>query len=76
MMVSYLNWEGVIRKERPHGHKWKNLPVLLRYGLDPSVEDPLQKEITTHSLFLPQEIWTEGLVGYSQWGPKKILAVN
>ena len=32
-------------------------------------EDPLEKEMATHSSILAWEItWTEGLVDYSPWG--------
>ena len=32
-------------------------------------EDPLEKEVATHSSILAWEIqWTEHLVGYSPWG--------
>ena len=35
-------------------------------------EDPLEKEITTHSSFLAQKIpWTEKPGGYSPWGHKE-----
>ena len=36
-------------------------------------EDPLEKEMTTHSSILVWKIpWTEGLVGYSPCGQKTI----
>ena len=35
-------------------------------------EDPLEKEMTTHSSTLAWKIpWTESLVGYSPWGCKE-----
>ena len=35
-------------------------------------EDPLEKEMATHSSILAWEIpWTEDLAGYSPWGRKK-----
>ena len=35
-------------------------------------EDPLEKEMATHSSILAWEIpWTEELVGYSPWGSKE-----
>ena len=35
-------------------------------------EDPLEKEITTHSTTLAWRIpWREELVGYSPWGSKE-----
>ena len=35
-------------------------------------EDPLEKEMATHSSVLAWKIpWTEGLVGYSPWGCKE-----
>ena len=36
-------------------------------------EDPLEKEIATHSRILAWEIpWTEDLVGCSPWGHKEL----
>ena len=36
-------------------------------------QDPLEKEIATHSCILAWEIpWTEELVGYSLWGYKRV----
>ena len=36
-------------------------------------EDPLEKEIATHSSILASEMpGTEELVGYSPWGPKEL----
>ena len=36
-------------------------------------EDPLKKEMATHSRILAWEIpWTEELVGYSSWGHKEL----
>ena len=36
-------------------------------------EDPLKKEIATHSSILAWGIpWTENLVGYSPWGHKRV----
>ena len=35
-------------------------------------EDPLEKEMATHSITLAWKIpWTERLVGYSPWGCKE-----
>ena len=35
-------------------------------------EDPVEKEMATHSSILASEIpWTESLVGYSPWGHKE-----
>ena len=37
------------------------------------LEDPLEKEITTHSSILAWEIpWTEELTGYTPWGHKRV----
>ena len=36
-------------------------------------EDPLEKEMVTHSIILAWEIpWTESLVCYSPWGCKRV----
>ena len=36
-------------------------------------EDPLEKEMATHSGVLAWEIpWTENLVGYNPWGRKEL----
>ena len=36
-------------------------------------EDPLEKEMATHSSILDWEIpWTEKLMGYSPWGRKRV----
>ena len=36
-------------------------------------EDPLEKEMATHSGVLAWEIpWTESLVGYNPWGRKEL----
>ena len=36
-------------------------------------EDPLEKEMATHSSFLAWKIpWTEELEGYSPWGHKEL----
>ena len=36
-------------------------------------EDPLEKEMATHSSILIWKIlWTEELVGYNTWGPKEL----
>ena len=36
-------------------------------------EDPLEKEMATHSSILTWEIpWMEDLVGYSSWGHKEL----
>jgi len=41
-------------------------------GLILGWEDPLEKEIATHSRILPWEIsWTGEPVGYSPWGRKE-----
>ena len=35
-------------------------------------EDPLEKEMATHSIFLPGEVHEQrSLVGYSSWGHKE-----
>ena len=48
----------------------KNLPAMQETQV-PSLgwEDPLEKEMATHSSILPWKIpWTEELAGYSPWG--------
>ena len=41
-------------------------------GSIPGQEDPMEKEMATHSSIFAWEIpWTESLVGYSPWGHKK-----
>ena len=54
----------------------KNLPANAGdtgdLGLIPGQEDPLEKEMATHSSIFAWEIpWTESLVGYSPWDHKK-----
>ena len=54
----------------------KNLPANAGDdpGFDPSLsqEDPLEKEMTTHSSILSWEIpWQKSFVGYSPWGHKE-----
>ena len=40
-------------------------------------EDPLEKEIATHSSFLVWRIlWTKSLVSYSPWGCKELEQLN
>ena len=48
----------------------KNLPAKQKMGvLSLGWEDPLEKEMTTHSSILAWRIpWTEDLVGCSPWG--------
>ena len=42
-------------------------------GLIPDQEDPLEKEMTTHSSILAWEIsWTEELAGYTPWDHKEL----
>ena len=42
-------------------------------GSIPGREDPLEKEMATHSSILAWRIpWTEELVGYSPWGQKRV----
>ena len=41
-------------------------------GLIPGSEDPLEKEMATHSsIFAWRSQWTKSLVGYSPWGHKE-----
>ena len=41
-------------------------------GLIPASEDPLEKGLATHSIFLPGEFHEQrNLSGYSPWGRKK-----
>ena len=48
----------------------KNLPAMQETQVQSlSQEDPLEKQMATHSNVLAWRIpWTEGLVGYSPWG--------
>ena len=42
-------------------------------GSIPGWEDPLEKEMATHSSILTWKIpWTEELVGYSPWSRKEL----
>ena len=52
----------------------KNLPVMLRTGvLSRDQEDPLEKEMATHSSIIAQKSHAErSLVGYSLWGCKEL----
>ena len=52
----------------------KNLHAMQETGVRSLVgEDPLEKEIATHSIFLPGESHGQrGLVGYSPWGCKRV----
>ena len=54
----------------------KNLPAIAGDAEDagsiPELEDPLEKEMATHSSILAWRIsWTEDLVGYSPWARDK-----
>ena len=48
----------------------KDLPTMQKTQVQSlSQEDPLEKQMATHSNVLAWRIpWTEGLVGYSPWG--------
>ena len=51
----------------------KNLPAMQETWV-PSLgwEDPLEKEMATHPVFLPGELYGQrSLVGYSPWGHKE-----
>ena len=52
----------------------KNLPAMWETQVQSlGLEDPLEKEMATHSSILAWEIpWTGSLVGYSQWGHKRL----
>ena len=52
----------------------KNLPALQETWVRFLVQDdPLEKEIATHSIFLPGEIHGQkSLVSYSPWGCKEL----
>ena len=54
-------------------HVVKNLPAMQETQVQSlSQEDPLEREMATHSSVLAWRIpWTEGLVGYSPWGHKE-----
>ena len=58
----------------PGGSVLKNLPANARdMSLTLGGEDPLEKEKTTHSIFLPRKSYQErSLVGYSPWGHKSV----
>ena len=51
----------------------KRLPTMLETQVRSlGQEDPLEKEMATHSSILAWKIpWTEDLVGYSPWGHKE-----
>ena len=52
----------------------KNLPAIWKTLVQfLGGEDPLEKEMATHSCIFAWEIpWTEDLVGYSPWGHKEL----
>ena len=52
----------------------KNLPAVRETWVRSLAwEDPLEKEMTTHSSILPWRIpWTEEPGGYSPWGHKEL----
>ena len=52
----------------------KNLHAMLEMRVQSlGREDPLEKEIATHSSILAWEIpWTEDLAGYIPWGCKRV----
>ena len=46
-------------------------------GSIPGQEDPLEKEMATHSSIFAWEIpWTESLVGYSPWRHKSQIGLS
>ena len=51
----------------------KNLPAMQENWVQPlGWEDPLEKDMATHSVFLPGEFHGQrSLVGYSPWGHKE-----
>ena len=51
----------------------KNLPAVQENWVQPlGWEDPLEKDMATHSVFLPGEFHGQrSLVGYSPWGHKE-----
>ena len=51
----------------------KNSPAMQETWVQPlGWEDPLEKEMATHSSTLAWKIpWTESLVGYSPWGHRE-----
>ena len=52
----------------------KNPPVILESWVQPlGGEDPLEKEMATHSSILAWRIpWTGSMAGYSPWGHKDL----
>ena len=52
----------------------KRLPIMRETQVQSlGQEDPLEKEMATHSSTLAWKIpWTEEPVGYSPWGPKEL----
>ena len=61
----------------PGGSVVKNLPAnagdLRDPGSIPGLEDPLKKEMATHSSIVAWRIpWTESLVGFSPWHLKEL----
>ena len=51
----------------------KNLPAMQETWVQsPGWEDPLEKDMATHSSILPGEFYGQrSLMGYSPWGPKE-----
>ena len=46
-------------------------------GLIPDQEDPLEKEMATHSSILAWETpWREGLAGHSPWSHKSLTSLS
>ena len=60
----HSNGSSVVKN--PPAKQESRVPSLLR-------EDPLEKEMSTHSSILAWKIpWTEELVSYSPWGHKEL----
>ena len=77
-----LNWRGLQVITTPGIHSWytslvaqtvKHLPTMWETRVwSLGWEDPLEKEMATHSSTLAWKIsWTGNLVGYSPWGCKE-----
>ena len=73
-MTPVINVQVTKDKSFPGGSVVKNPPAKQETQVQSlGWEDPLEKEMATHSSILAWEIaWTEELVGYSPWGRKRV----
>ena len=74
-VLSFLqpHWTEVAVEERPMAQRIKRLPAMQETWVQSlGWEDPLEKEMATHSSTLAQKIPCMGSpVGYSPWGRKE-----